>query len=205
VNTKDFIPFKYNKGEAFNFIFEKQKGIFISFMKLEGINIPDYNFDINCYEDQQLIKDFLQIRFIEELTEATLDINNKDHFVEEMIDAFNFLIESYILYGYDYEDLRNWKKINHKDVDLNRCPITYIHSSFYRVVESVGKTCNLLKNRPWRSSHYLTDLYLFEKNLKDIWIKFNELCNMIDLNEKELFEVWSLKYQVNIFRLKTGY
>ena len=214
MNTKDFKPFKYSNVEKpFEVMFKEQKKIFYKFMEIEKNSMKNYSFDINCYEDQQLLKDFLQIRFTEELTEATIDIENLDHFREEMVDAFNFLMETYILYGYSYKDLEDWKEFDYRDGYMSKKrqgPLTpfstiYIYASFYGVIEQVGKACNLLKNRPWKSSQYLVDLFVFEENLKKIWVKFNELCGIVNINEKDLFEVWSLKYQVNTFRLKTRY
>jgi hypothetical protein len=191
LNTKNFKPLKIPK-DPFNFIFKKQREVFYKFMKFEGIDFKEYNFDINCFKDQQLLKDFLQIRFIEELTEATLDIDNIDHFEEEIIDAFNFLIEAYILYGWDYKDLKPWGNYSYE-------------YDYYNIVESVGKCCNLLKNRPWKHCQYLVDLYLFENYFKEIWNEFNVLCNFEGINQEKLFKIWSLKYQVNKFRLRTNY
>jgi hypothetical protein len=178
-------------------MFKKQEEVFKDFMLLEGINIKEYSFDINCLEDQQLLKDFLQIRFIEELTEATADLKNKDHFKEEIIDALNFLMEAYILYGYNYSDLQDWLIYVKGKKDLNYY--------MYSIIQEVGNTCNLLKNRPWKQSQYLVDLYIFEHLFKNIWILFNILCCQVEIKEEELFEVWSLKYQVNKFRIKTRY
>jgi hypothetical protein len=182
------------------FIFEKQREVFYSFMKLEGKEMEEYSFDINCGEDQQLIKDFLQIRFIEELTEATVDWGNRDHFKEEMADAFNFLVEAYILYGYGPKDLNPW--LNYV---VGTCREDIAHSIFYGIVERVGKTCNLLKNRPWKHSQYLVDLYKFEPDFKTIWRHFNTVCCLVGISFEELFKYWSLKYQVNLFRLRTKY
>lgn len=205
MNTKDFKPFKYSEHkDPFGFMFKEQKKIFLKFMEVEKNAVDIKNFDINCYEDQQLIKDFLQIRFIEELNEATLDRLDSDHFKEELVDALNFLIESYIIYGYDYKDLGPWKDICYYSDNLIT-NTNKLYSEFYIVVEQVGKTCNLLKNRPWKNCQYLVDLYIFETSFKKIWQKFNRLICQLKIREKELFEIWSLKYQVNTFRLKTRY
>lgn len=200
MNTEDFKPLKIPK-KPLEHIFKKQKEILHEFMLLEGIDLKTYNFDINCLEDQQLLKDFLQIRFIEELTEASVDMDNRNHFEEEIIDAFNFLVEAYILYGYSYKDLKSWVDF---DFEHSQNSNNNVHM-LYSVVEKVGKTCNLLKNRPWKQSQYLVDLYLFEENLKKIWAFFNKLCSYFNISLDKLFEVWSLKYQVNKFRIRTRY
>lgn len=104
MNTEDFKSFEFKGIEsAFQDIFKKQKLVFEKYMEFEPNKIED--FDINCYSDQQILKDFLQIRFIEELTEASEDPDNKDHFLEEIVDALNFLVEAYIIYGWDFDNL----------------------------------------------------------------------------------------------------
>ena len=66
------------------------------------------NFDIDCFEDQELFKQYCW-RITEELTEA-LEAHFKDgmdHIQEELIDALNFTIELMLLYemGYDDEEI----------------------------------------------------------------------------------------------------
>jgi hypothetical protein len=197
MNNEDFKPIE---DLSFEEIFRRQEEIFLKFMKIENYNKEwdSSNFDINVLEDQQLFKDFLEIRVVEELTESTLAGDNDQHILEEIIDAFNFLIETYILYGWGYKDLNDWnEKILFDSKNIFEC--------YYLVVESIGACCNLLKNRLWKESQYLVDLYQFEILFKEIWIKFNKLCNLLGIKKEELFKIWSLKYQVNKFRLETKY
>lgn len=209
MNTNDFKPFRYLGDSSFKEIFKKQKVIFEMYMKHEKTSVED--FDINVYSDQQTLKDFLQIRFIEEITEATADVHHEDHFLEEIVDAFNFLVEAYIIYGWDYKDLPEWKNIYQNDSRKGPIAIEvqsqapYFGTQFYQVVQAVGNACNLLKNRPWRQSQYLVDLLEFEKLFKSIWSEFNALCDGVGITKKMIYETWSLKYQVNIYRLKTKY
>lgn len=210
MNTNDFKPFEY-RNDCFNFIFRKQKELMIEFLKTEKISID--SFDINCFDDQRIFKDYLQIRFIEELNEATLDLENYSHFLEEMVDAFNFLVETYIIYGWNHWDLSEWKvkpdrfffRVSNDKILQNMFDRVSLNAKFYEVIESVGAACNLLKNRPWKSSQYLVDLFVFEDLFKKVWTKFNELCNFVGISKKKLFQVWSLKYQVNYYRIKTKY
>jgi len=225
MNTNDFIPYKYfGLKEAFEEIFEKQGKLFWKYIASETsyeINSPkDLDFDINIYQDQQLFKDMLQIRFTEELTEATEDLKHYDHFEEEIIDAFNFLVSTYILYGWGIKDLKKWNS-NKKILYTN---LRYISSyseikskefliklenelkiKMYEIIKAVGETCNLLKNRPWRGTQYLVDLYKFEPRFRKIWIEFNDLCNELLISPKRLFELWSLKFQCNLYRIDTNY
>ena len=60
--------------------------------KIEGIaNWKEYSFSIDCAQDQMKFKDMLQIRFIEELTEASA-AEEYEHFWEEITDALNFFL-----------------------------------------------------------------------------------------------------------------
>ena len=78
---------------------------FIEYEKLEGINNwKEYDFSIDCSNDQMKFKDMLQIRCIEELTEATHAMDNKEHFFEEMTDATNFFLSAYCMLGIDFKD-----------------------------------------------------------------------------------------------------
>ena len=209
MNTLDYKPFIYKGDKSFNDIFSKQKIIFDQYMKHEKNDIK--GFDINCYEDQQLLKDFLQIRFVEELTEATCS-KNYDHFEEEMIDAFNFLVEAYIIYGWDYSILNKWddskpgeKLITIHEKEYFVADYHRFRSNFYIMVERVGLICNFLKNRPWKQSQYLVDLFLFEPTFKSLWVCFNDLCRNLGIRKMRIYKLWSLKYQVNKFRLESGY
>ncbi len=200
MNTNDFTPVK---GLTFEEIFEKQKPLMVDYEPELGERVKE--FDINILEDQELFKSFLLVRFVEELTEATVDLEHEDHFEEEIIDAFNFLVETYLLYGWQYSDLDPWE--DGKGTGLKIDPINKdeIDLHTYRVVEQTGLSCNYLKNRKWRSTQYLVDLLFFEEDFKKIWNKFNDLCNVTGISQARLLELWSLKYQVNEFRLETKY
>lgn len=194
MNTKDYSELK---GVNLERIFHDQEKLMYLYEPVLEDKVK--NFDINIFEDQELIKGFLLQRVIEELVEACISFEKKDHFEEEVVDAFNFLVESYILYGYRSKDLDSWidedRNLNYKDKKL----------SILQVIEQIGLTCNLLKNRPWRKSQYVVDLLVFEREFKKIWINFNSMCDSFNILKKDLIKLWSLKYQVNLFRLKSQY
>ena len=216
------------------FVFQKQKEIML---KYEKIDIA--TFDINCLQDQQVMKDFAY-RCIEELTEAGEEIENyieflidpvkyKDdkrkidkvqHFKEEFVDFFNFLVEMYIIYGWDVKKLdkividgecrdiamRYELKSDFKDPatiikELN----TDIRSDLYKIIYAIGQCMNCLKNRPWRSTQYLVDLLVFEERFKELMPIAIRFANLWGMSTSELLSQWSLKMQVNEFRLETDY
>jgi hypothetical protein len=199
MNTLNFEPFEFDPESAFDIIWKLHGELVLRYNSFEPNKVC--NFDINTYQDQQILKDFLQIRFIEELTEAYEDFENRDHLLEELTDAFNFLVAAYIIYGYTPSDLEEWQDMP----DYYGNDKEFFAKDFWDIVQSVGECCNHLKNRPWRQSQYFVDLYSFEPKFKKIMTKFNMLCNMLNISKKQIFEQWSLKYQVNKFRLDSNY
>ena len=165
-------------------------------------------FDLNTLEDQELAKKFIG-RITEEICEAREALNIlfgphsqefrkqlADHVVEELVDAFNFFLELYILLNvrFDEEAFRaGLRKKNPQFV----WPLT---------IYWVGMASNKLKNRGWRDSQYLVDLVPFNICLAEATMTFGELFAFCGITREEaVFEAWSLKYQVNLFRLETKY
>lgn len=159
------------------------------------------NFDINTLEDQELFKK-LCWQIVEELVEAmeAKDKNEEDHVLEELIDAFNFMLELYQLYGmvpsfawghtYDF-----WENMADENFE----------ESILELIKTIGLAANCLKNREWRQSQYMVDLVVFEERLWNIWPTFSMLFGSIGVTEEKVRELWSLKYQVNMFRIKSKY
>lgn len=191
MNIQNFTPFEPTWGE----IFERQK-------ELKFIYEPEAeelfkNFDIDCFEDQELFKKYCW-RITEELTEA-LEAHFKDgtdHIQEELIDAMNFSIELMLLYGWDYRQFDpvpshhfGWGIINQ------------VSSTIY----SLGLTANCLKNRQWRRSQYLVDLLIFERRFKKFLAGGYRLLRQFFKSDEEIRQAWSLKYQVNLFRIQSNY
>ena len=83
---------------------------FVDYERLEGINWEEYDFCIDCADDQARFKDMLQIRFIEELTEASASLDEPDeHFWEEIGDAINFFLSAMCMYGVDFSEMPEHK------------------------------------------------------------------------------------------------
>lgn len=207
MNTNDFKPFEYKGPESFKEMFEKHYELFLKYMENEKYDWSPERFDINVAEDQFMLKDFLQIRFCEEITEVTMDLEHRDHVVEELVDALNFLMAAYFIYGIKYEDLASWDDSPFMNLLYpDQGPSELFYKFAYDVIEQTGRACNLLKNsRVWKTTQYLVDLYKFEPIFKSIWISFNRFCNICGVSQQKLFEVWSQKYQVNHMRMDTNY
>ena len=157
------------------------------------------NFDINCYSDQVIFRDYCW-RICEELAEsmeALDDDSEYDHYKEELIDGLNFVMDLVSLYGWSYSDV--------EFCNAPRCTRKITRSeALVEVVKAVGLTANCLKSRKWRSSQYLVDLLVFEKRLKKVWETYMTLLHLT-MATSEIREIWSLKYQVNMFRVKSNY
>ena len=194
MNTQDFKPFIKSWEE----IYALQGELQLMYRPYFKERIA--NFDINTLEDQELFKK-LCWQIVEELTEAMEAAEEPvgEHLAEELIDAFNFMLELYQLYGmtptFDWT-LPKWAQIL-KDGVWSADMLALIGTS--------GRTANCLKNREWRQSQYLVDLVVFENRLKSIWTDFIVVLEHAGLSETQVKELWSLKYQVNLFRIKSKY
>lgn len=207
-------------------IIEKQKEIMFAFEPNLEKRVEE--FDIDIYEDQMLLKDFLLVRAVEEITEAgaAIKANHVEHFKEEIIDVFNFLVETKIILGDDYKidnDLvgnpikdyleKDWymkdtpTDINKKELDEEEIQyrLTHIFIHLFHLVENIGLLTNLLKQRPWRESQYPVDVLTFRERWDNIWANFWLTLSFIGFGFEEFKAIWSKKYQVNKFRIESNY
>lgn len=195
-----------HKINSFSDLFKYAKTQFLNFEKIEGIeNWKEYEFSIDCSEDQIKFKDMLEIRFIEELTEASHSLDDENHFLEEMTDSLNFLLSSYIMADYDLEKLENPENYLTNQKSFELISFQQISVYFYPLVHQVGAICNLLKNRPWTQSNYLVSLYDFDVEMNKLWKLYWQTLNLLKINKNKIFELFERKYLVNLWRIKTGY
>lgn len=195
MNTQDFKPFIKSWEE----IYALQGELQLMYRPYFKERIA--NFDINTLEDQELFKK-LCWQIVEELTEAmeAKDENEKDHVLEELIDAFNFMLELYQLYGMAPDFAWGHTYGFRKDIaDEN------FEENILELIKTIGLAANCLKNREWRQSQYMVDLVVFEERLWNIWAMFAMLFGSIGVTKDKVRELWSLKYQVNLFRIKSKY
>ena len=190
--------------KSFEDLYKYAKKQFIEYEKIEGIdNWKEYSFSIDCSQDQLKFKDMLQIRCIEELTEATHALDNEEHFYEEVTDSLNFFLSAYIMLDVDFNKLENPENI------LTGYKCVWSHSQikllFYNIVDDIGDLCNLLKNRPWSQSNYLVSMYDFDIRLNKLWKTYWSVLSDLGLDKEDIFNMFEKKYQVNKWRIKTGY
>lgn len=195
MNTQDFKPFIKSWEE----IYALQGELQLMYRPYFKERIA--NFDINTLEDQELFKK-LCWQIVEELTEAmeAKDKNEKDHVLEELIDAFNFMLELYQLYGMAPDFAWGHTYGFRKDIAGEN-----FEENILELIKTIGLAANCLKNREWRQSQYMVDLVVFEERLWNIWAMSAMLFGSIGVTEDKVRELWSLKYQVNLFRIKSKY
>ena len=190
---------------------EKQ---FLAYEKIEGIeDWEEHDFSIDCSEDQMRFKDMLQIRCVEELTEATHALDNEEHFWEEITDAINFFLSAYVMLGKDLSKMpKPTSMVFLGNSDFSFADLTArkkreeLYAAFYQIVDAIGDLCNLLKNRPWAQSNYLVSMLDFEKRAKALWIVFWSTIDwLLNGRMEKIFDLFERKYLVNDWRIKTGY
>lgn len=191
MNIRDFTPKIYSYAE----IFARQKEL--KFMFEPESKSIFAEFDIDTFEDQETFKKYCW-RITEELMEALECIDDHIHLREELIDGLNFLMELYILCGVDINLLEfPPKNIMHSSKPLE--------DRILHVIYGLGMAANVLKNRQWRQSQYLVDMYVFEPRVMRLWAHYFQIFYCLGMNGKDIKALWSLKYQVNLFRIKSNY
>ena len=208
MNILDYQAEECESDDVVAAIFEETKKLFTYYKKFE-ISIKDLDcpVDIDTYKGQQAMKDFLEIRVVEELMEmreAIVENDRIEHVYEEVADSLNFLISSYILYGWDETKFKNLDDGYTESVSVLNKQI--VDKYILEVVYQIGITCNKLKIRPWKKSQYLTDIFIFEERFELLFYKFFDLIfKGLKLNLNELWSIFSKKNQCNKFRIDTGY
>jgi len=211
MNILDYQAEKYH-GDVTAAIFEKMKAL-VSYYKKFEVSIKDLDLpvDIDTFEGQQAMKDFLEIRVVEELMEmreAIIEGERIEHIYEEISDSLNFLISSYILYGWDFHKFKSLHELwvytpIPKTIVTN---LKILDPYIIDIIYQIGITCNKLKIRPWKKSQYLTDMLIFEERFEQVYYKFfNLIFRGIGLSPDDLWSVFSRKNQCNKFRIDTGY
>lgn len=183
---------------------------FEAFNKIE--NRPSYNdgyqFCIDDPKDQMWFKQFIQMRFCEELAEAEEARENDQHFMEELTDAFNFLLAATIMVGKDAKWVKEkWE--SRKEIEIPYWAEngeSFEDSLLVKLQFNAHWLCNLLKNRPWAQSHFPVSKKEFSERLNKLWETWSfYLRDFHKLDEKDIFDYFAKKYCVNMFRIRSGY
>lgn len=217
-------------GDKLKAIFERQSELMSKYHDIELrsglLQTEDCPVNLDDKRGQARLKDFAW-RVTEEVGEAldSLHSGDKDHYYEELIDGLHFLTEMSILAGTSPEEI--FKVVFEREVKsnediletfvdrvnqesfpdpVNSCSpcLSDIAFKVMNLVESLGMTCNCLKNKPWKQSNMVTDRNAFYQNLSITWKVYISLLSL-DLTAEEIVDVYLRKSQVNKFRQRSNY
>lgn len=207
------------KGDKLEAIFNRQKELMDKYHHIEErsglLQTGDCPVNLDDKRGQARLKDFAW-RVTEEVGEALDAIDDPEHFCEELIDGLHFLTELSILSGMNsarvYSEIT--KSAPDEDTDI-LSEIAHLGSYMFtgefatqiavaKLVETLGMTCNCLKNKPWKQSNMVTDKNKFYENLGKVWLVYIALLSL-HLTPDEIADVYLKKSQVNKFRQRSNY
>jgi len=186
------------------------------------LQTEEHPLDLNDRFSQQRVKDFCW-RIVEELGEAhecyakTMGVEvDIDHYREELIDSLHFLIElsicvqlyptEIVLSPHDFPEPQGPNRLKFM---LGSLTFTggyeHLYQQAFKIAMYLGLACNCLKNKPWKTTHQLTDIPQFRMHLMGAWHNFFHLLGMADFTPKMVFDYYTRKAQVNQFRQRSGY
>lgn len=189
------------RDEILKGIFNRQAELHEKYKHIEhenglGLGLVSGDFDIDSPNWQYLLKDYAW-RVTEEITEAleAREKGDKIHEVEELIDSLHFYTELIILCGYGPEDIPSDDAFVFQDVN-----------DPFGCIYHLGLACNLLKNKPWKNTHLITDSVRFKQHLVEGYKKLviHILVNHLDTFHN-LYMVYYKKSLVNSFRIESNY
>lgn len=219
-------------GDKLKAIFKRQSELMSKYHDIELrsglLQTEDCPVNLDDKRGQARLKDFAW-RVTEEVGEAldSLHSGDKDHYYEELIDGLHFLTEMSILAGTSPEEIfktvferevksdedilevfvtrANQETVRFNDPENSCSPcLSDIAFKVMNLVESLGMTCNCLKNKPWKQSNMVTDRNAFYQNLSITWKVYISLLSL-DLTAEEIVDVYLRKSQVNKFRQRSNY
>ena len=225
--SEDLIPEPTFEKDRLSLIFKRQSQLMVKYDEIEknnGFILPDPPIDIDDRFGQSKLKDFAW-RITEELTEATEAHKSHSHvpthMIEELSDAYHFLIELTILSGISHHKL--WELYSRGEGVNMRTTYTcrlecmfklntmlahsekFLYISIYRVIEELGLAMNCLKNKPWKQTHMLTDKEKYISHIKKAHVQFIHLVSDVGLNADDLYKIYFKKSEVNKFRQRSKY
>lgn len=220
-------------GDPLKAIFERQSQLMGKYHDIELksglLQTEDCPVNLDDKKGQARIKDFAW-RVTEELGEALDAKEDKEHFLEELIDGLHFLTELSILSGITPDEIISRAKKYAERISVSEIPkeeelpkengLIYLcvvsnvvsnqleaislESKVTKFVENMGMTCNCLKNKPWKQSNMITDKEMFYDNLSKTWFWYLSILGS-EMTAEEITMVYLKKSQVNIFRQRSNY
>jgi len=201
-------------------MFERQRELADKYHPIELSNGIGYAvlqgrpFDIHHRFSQQLVKDMAQ-RATEEVCEATTAVAIDDwgstHAKEEVADAIHFMIELLILVGIDASRVVSDTGTQRTTGDglasvMYGMIIGYDHRErAFDCVEKISEAMMLLKQKPWKTTHVQTDAPLFNVKIVQAFHSLLFFAMSMGLDDKQVFDLYFRKSEVNKFRQRSAY
>jgi len=197
-------------------IFQRQEELWEKYKKIEP-DLPESTVNINSYDGQVVIKDFLW-RITEELAES-LDAAGKDnkvHQLEELSDALHFFAELFLIVDMEPESGDMEELIKRSRVDTPVLGPDGVHSGFENTPLNFGLAClrtimrlglvgNSLKYRPWKQNPVETDPDHFEFLLNQAFISFLGCFDSCFVTPDDIYKFYMDKSEINKQRQEGGY
>lgn len=144
-------------------------------------------------------------RFTEELFEAVNEwkssqpfVNVQQKFIEELADAFHFLIELCLAVGYTPQGrAMQLERMDEHSLWLDLDPSSSVAGLTNRVQHSMANAMMALRQRPWRTDYrpaHLNDLY---GNLSMTFVNFYALCRFCGISSESLYNAYMNKNAIN--------
>lgn len=184
-----------------------------------GANVPEPPWSIDDKEVQWRIKHFFWCT-TEELGEAwetdtelvgwRTDQGTPEarHFFEEAADAMHFLVEASIISNMDPEHLVH--DVGHllsMDAPSETRPgaMAYCQVNAFAFIRDMGLAANMLKMKPWKTTHMPTDRARYMQAMTTAWASFLAVWGNVDACWRDVWNLYTRKLQVNKFRQDTKY
>lgn len=81
----------------------------------------------------------------------------------------------------------------------------YIKDGAYRCIEEISEATNCLKNKPWKSTHIVTDKDHYFEELMDGFHFYIRLFQISGLTAEDVYKLYFKKSEVNKFRQESNY
>ena len=164
---------------------------------VDGEILPTVN--LSTTYGQETLR-LLAFRVLEELGEAHLSVD-KDHYYEELIDAFNYLISLTLLEGIIYPELITQLEASTQVIGRHSSRMNFALIG-YCTVELGGKLGDFLRNRPWMNNPQST---YFDGNLVKLIKTTLESILSLFPDPETFYKYYVAKDSVLQFRLRSKY
>jgi dimeric dUTPase (all-alpha-NTP-PPase superfamily) len=91
-------------------------------------------------------------------------------------------------------------------ININSVPDQeHLRITGMRVIQELCEALECLRNKPWKTSHVITDEEHLKEELADALHFFIELCIDVGMSAEDLFTYYAKKNDVNHWRIDTKY